>query len=84
MTLFAKNYKYYTTKFTEISPLPKINNDTLNEIQVSITRDVTYNTRAIYTILDLLGDIGGLADMCTLIARLLLYFISFIFGSELD
>ena len=41
-------------------------------------------TRSIYTVWDLLGDIGGLFDMMKQIASPLISFLSFILGSGLE
>ena len=46
--------------------------------------EVKHNNRSIYNILDLLGDIGGLADMLRLIAEILIQISTVIFGSSLD
>ena len=46
--------------------------------------DITERSRAIYTIWDMLGDIGGLFDMLCLLASPLIQFISLIVGSGVD
>ena len=42
------------------------------------------HTRSIYTIWDLLGDVGGLFDMLKIIGSPLVSFLSFVVGSGLE
>ena len=60
------------------------NDDFLTGFMINISRSAIHNTRSIYNLLDLLGDIGGLTGILQLIAGGILYCISYIFGSDLD
>ena len=46
--------------------------------------DVVKNSRSIYTLLDVLGDVGGLFDMLRLIIENLIHLLTLILGSGLD
>ena len=49
-----------------------------------LSPDIKVNTRSIYTIWDLLGDIGGLFDMLKLIKSPFVTFFSFLLGAGLE
>ena len=53
-------------------------------IIVSMSLDLIEHERAIYTIFDLLGDIGGLSDILFKLGGILVWIISFLTGSGLD
>ena len=49
-----------------------------------MSMDVVKNSRSIYTILDVLGDVGGLFDMLRLILENLMSLLTLLIGSGLD
>ena len=50
----------------------KLEDDVLGGFIVTTSMDTTQHTRAIYSTLDFLGDVGGLFDMLRLVAQVLL------------
>ena len=53
----------------------------LFNVAIFIKPNVTVHKRSIYTILDWLGDIGGLLDALICVAKISLGFYSLVFGS---
>ena len=46
--------------------------------------NIMSHNRAIYSVLDFLGDVGGLFDMLKLIGEVLISLMTMIFGSSLN
>ena len=46
--------------------------------------EISYESRAIYTFWDLLGDVGGLYDMLKLLGQFFFTCVQLLFGSNLD
>jgi len=61
-------------KKTRKAPLPKISEykDVEFSVWIEISPDIVNHTRSVYSVLDWLGDVGGLYDALNLIARVLL------------
>ena len=55
----------------------------LGGIQVRMSMDIVNHSRSIYTVLNLLGDIGGLYSLLRRIGSSLLSFFTFMYGSKL-
>ena len=64
---------YYSVIRGESSPI----DSQLIQLQFVQSNDVVYHERSIYTILDLLGDIGGLSDALIALSVFSLYLIFF-------
>ena len=53
-------------------------------IWFSLSLDMVTESRTVYGVFDLLGDVGGLFDMLKLVSEIFLYLITVVFGSNLD
>ena len=51
-----------------------------NSIIISLEEDAILEVRTIYTIWDVLGDIGGLIDMLVLLGKPLIHLVNFTLG----
>ena len=52
----------------------------LNEVNIGLEFDAIEEVRTIYTIWDVLGDIGGLIDMLVLLGKPLIHLVNFTLG----
>jgi len=52
-------------------------------LEFETSSDEIIHNRAVYTILDLLGDLGGLLDMLTYLAQFMMILITRLSGSEI-
>ena len=64
--------------------MPITSTDIVMRLEFETSPDDINHTRSVYTTLDLLGDVGGLLDMCVLIAKILWSIIYTISGSEIN
>ena len=62
----------------------KFDDGKLGGLFVSFDSEIVKHTRSIYSVLDFLGDVGGLYDMLKLVAEVLLSVWSLIAGCGLD
>ena len=53
-------------------------------LEFETSSDVSFNQRSVYTLLDFLGDVGGLFDMMILLAKLIWTVAYTISGSEIN
>ena len=58
--------------------------ETLFILSIAMSPEIVHHKRSIYTILDMLGDIGGLSDALFSIGGFFISFITAITGSQLD
>ena len=72
---------FYTTEFVDKIPLFKGYVDTILMISFFQAADTMMYERSVYTILDFLGDIGGLFDALGYISKLILFAFSVIFNN---
>ena len=63
-------------------PIP--DTDIVMRLEFETSPDDINHNRSVYTSLDLLGDVGGLLDMCILIAKIIWSIIFTISGSEIN
>jgi len=68
-------------KMTGKAALPNIETykDVLFSVWIDISPDIVNHTRSVYSVLDWLGDVGGLFDALNLIARVLLSSLTTLF-----
>jgi len=66
--------EFFEMKKTRKAALPNIETykDVLFSVWIEISPDIVNHTRSVYSVLDWLGDVGGLFDALNLIARALL------------
>ena len=66
--------EFLEMKKTRIAVLPTEEGykDVLFSVWIEISPDIVHHSRSVYSVLDWLGDVGGLFDALTLIARVLL------------
>jgi len=68
-------------KKTKIEVLPTVEKykDVLFSVWIEISPDIVHHHRSVYSVLDWLGDVGGLFDALTIIARVLLSSLTTLF-----
>ena len=66
-----------------VGPRENGNDDILFAFDFTLSLDQTKQKRSIYTLLDLLGDVGGLLDGLRLLGGILMSAYTFIVGSPL-
>ena len=69
-----KTQEFFEMKKTRKAGLPTISEykDVVFSVWFEISPDIVHHHRTVYSVLDWLGDVGGLFDALTLIARVLL------------
>ena len=78
------NYEYF--KYTEGFEEELLENSSgiLNELYITLNRNAIEQVRSVYTIWDVLGDIGGLIDMLYLLGKPVMIFLHVILGSSMS
>lgn len=64
--------------------MPNSDTSTVMRLEFEASLDELVHTRSIYTVLDMLGDIGGLLDMMTFIFKLVWSVVYSFSGSEIS
>ena len=64
--------------------MPINDDDIVMRLEFETSSNEISSSRSVYTLLDFLGDVGGLLDMCIIIAKIVWTIIFAISGSEIN
>ena len=73
---------FYTIDF-EVSPFTEFE-EGIFTLAIVMSKDVVWHNRQIYSLLELLGDIGGLSDALLIIGKIIMVGTIAIKGNQLD
>ena len=79
---FYESYQWFETENTVISQLEEEKN--ILEIWFEVSEEMIHHKRSVYTIYDLLGDLGGLFGMLEIFCQVLLTATTALFGDGLE
>ena len=73
--------EFYT--IDNVDNMPSADTNIVMRLEFETSSDEIIHERAVYTVLDLLGDLGGLLDMLSYLAQFIVTIITRVSGSEI-